>query len=171
MSVEESKTEKLRRTVNKELISMLNMRGESAVLMARYRHNVNIKPGQDPFLFGHILEILPEELHGNGSSIGYAEEAVYTALTLFAFAKNHGDGNIADAISRVEQNAGIIQRFRIAETSDNMDDLRYRMRGIVSLIASKGESFNYVEFAVELYNWQFDSIPQIRSWERRIIKR
>lgn len=168
---EESKKEKLRRSVNKELISLLNMHGEATALIARYRHNVSKKPGQDPFLFGHVLQILPEELHGHGPGIGYAEEAFYTALTLFAFAKNHGDGNIADAISRIAQNDGVLQRFRLAETSDNMDELRSRMRGIVSLIASKGESFNYVEFAVELYNWQFDSASQIRSWERRLSKR
>ncbi|MBR0417082.1 MAG: type I-E CRISPR-associated protein Cse2/CasB [Firmicutes bacterium] len=168
MSESETKTEKLKQAVNKELMFLSNTHGESASLVARYRHNLNKKVGEDPFIFGHILEILPEELYGNGDKAGRAEEAAYAALTLYAFAKNDGNGSIADAISRIEQNGGIIQRFHLAETADDIDELKYRMRGIVSLIASKGESFSYSELAAELYGWQYDPASQIRRWERKI---
>ena len=171
MSREKPKSDLLKQAVSKEVAFITNAHGTGANLAARYRHNVGKNPGDDPFLFGRLLEILPEELRGKGRNTDYAEEAAYSALTLFAYSKSNGTGSIADAISRVDGNAGLIQRFRLAEMAETIDEMRYRLRGVITLISSKGETFSYADLATDLYQWQFDHAAQIRRWERSLLER
>ena len=153
--------------VVKKEIDFLNLdNAESKQLASLYRHNVNKQLGEKPELYGRILQILPEEFRGDIC----AEYAVFIALTLASFAKNNGPNNIATAISKINQNENIIRRFRLAEISKNIDEMRIHLRRVVKIMSSEKTTLNYANLADDLYKWQKDKPKQIRMWERSLIQ-
>lgn len=166
MPDKKTKTQMLMQTVSKELSIINSQSGEGKRLASLYRHNVDKVQGENPELFGRIIQNLPEDLRGNG----FAEQTVYTALTLAAFAGNNGEATLGEAISRIEHNENLIKRFRSAETAKDISELRYKLRRVLKIISSKGQTVNYTILAAELYNWQYSKAAQIRKWERELIK-
>lgn len=163
---EKTKTQKLMQTVSKELAFINSQSGDGKRIASLYKHNVDKELGENPELFGRLIYNLPDELCGYGC----AEKAAYTALTLAAFAGNNGEPSIAEAISRVEHNENLIKRFRTAETAKDIGELRHKLRGVLKILASKGQTVNYTMLAAELYKWQFSNASQIRRWEMNLVK-
>ena len=164
MGEEKTKSQKLREIVSKELFFMTVPSSEASRVSSLYRHNVSRRIGENPELYGRLLQKLPVELHRNE-----AEQAAYTALTLAAFAGNHGSENMAKVIGNIPHNESLVKRFRRAETADDIDELRYLLRSVLKLVASQGRSVNYANLASDLYAWQYSKAKQIRRWERDIV--
>ena len=153
-------------TVSKELAFFQSQSGEAKRIASLYRHNVDREPGENPELFGRLMQKMPEELIGDG----YAELAAYTSLTLAAFAGNIGTTDIAKAIFRTKDNESLIRRFRNAEAAKDMSELRCKLRRVLKIMASRGQTVDYSVLAAELYRWQFSKAGQIRKWERKLVK-
>lgn len=166
MCDKKTKSQKLKDAVTTELYTMGISVAEARKTSSLYRHNVNRKLGENPELYGHLLQKLPPELHHDK-----AEQAAYVALTLSSFVGNNGAENLASAIAKIPNNTNIIKRFRMAEMSKDIDELRIRLRGVLKLVASNGQKVNYANLAVDLYHWQYSKAEQIRQWERTLINK
>ena len=58
--------------------------GVCRATLAQLRRGVGRTPGEIPDLWGILLQDMPEDMQGHGSTASYQEIAIYTALTLFA---------------------------------------------------------------------------------------
>lgn len=137
--------------------------------LAQLRRGVGKEPGEIPELWGMFLMNLPQELMGQNGRPSYAEAAIYTALTLFAFhQQGHGErmhaegeeNRIGRAARRLAHNAEeeerIRQKLSIAAKSDDMTELSYHLKTIVRLLANSDQKLDYVDLAKDLYWFQFE---------------
>lgn len=150
--------------------SLLNLKtAEAKRLNALIRHAAAQKPGENPEIWGWLISLLPDELQGKGTDVSYSEYAIYMALAMQAIGPSYVKGKtIAEAAA-----ASCLKRQKIAavETADNAEEMQVELRGLVKLLASKGEGFDYSRLAQDLFLWQIDRIKLARKWEREFIKK
>lgn len=137
--------------------------------LAYLRRGIGHVPGEIPMLWGSFLAGLPEELCSPGGEASYAEWAVYTALTLYAL---HQQGksdsmqvNDVSLGSAAQQLAGndekqqerIWRRLNLVAQADDIQELSYRLRQLVTLLKAAGIGLDYALLAADLYEYQFAS--------------
>lgn len=144
--------------------------GSSKAHLAQLRRGVGKLPGELPELWGAFLKDMPEELMGKGGEPSYAEQAVYTALTLFALHQQghsgpmYGDGE-EDRLGRAarrlvhneEDEEHIRMRLGVAAKSEDMAELSYHLKTIVRLLGNSDIKLDYVDLAKDLYWFQFEA--------------
>ena len=144
--------------------------GRKAAL-ANLRLGVGHKPGELPELWGEFLSQMPEEMYGF-SGPSQAENAVYTALTLFALHQQGHElpddpmycedvklGTAAarliigetDAESAFER---IRRKFNMVATASDTDELTHHLRGLVQLMRAKGIPLDYAGLAGDIFLYQ-----------------
>lgn len=142
--------------------------------MARLRRGIGHTPGELTELWSEFLLDMPEEFYGHGTAVSHAEWAIYTALTMFALHQQSksrdsepmhkpGDslGRAAgmliegkDDREREEARERIARRFYPVATAEDMTELSHHLRGLISLLRSKGIPMDYAQLAVDLYLFQ-----------------
>lgn len=142
----------------------------SKAYLAQLRRGIGKSPGELPELWGLFLKNMPEELMGKNGQPSYAEQAVYTALTLFALHQQghsepmnaEGEENRIGRAARklvesedVEEN--IRMKLSIAAKSDDMTELSYYLKTIVKLLGNHNVKLDYVSLAKDLYWFQFEN--------------
>ena len=161
------------KTVYKEaykMISKLSVESpEAKRLRAQFRHAAAMIPGENPMLWGWLLENLDPELQGKDGDISYAEYAIYITLSMFAIGPRNEDGRTiaeATAIAEIKRN-----RLVSAETATDMIEMQTALRGLIKLIDSKGYAFNYGKLAEDLLYWQINKTNIARKWEREYARK
>lgn len=148
----------------------------SKAYLAQLRRGVGKCPGELPELWGMFLKNMPEELMGKNGKPSYAEWAVYTALTLFAFhqqghsepmnmeGEEHRLGRaVRKLVHNEEDEENIRLKLSIAARADDMIELSYHLKTVVRLLGNSDIPLDYVELAQDLYWFQFDKyVDQIR---------
>lgn len=137
--------------------------------MAQLRRGVGHVPGELPALWGSFLAGLPEELRSLSGAPSRAEWAIYTALTLYAL---HQQGK-ADSIRAEDVSLGkaalrltggseedrqrIWRRLNLVAQADDMQEMSYRLRQLVTLLKAGGVGLDYALLAADLFEYQFEA--------------
>lgn len=157
----------------------------SKARLAQLRRGIGKKPGELPELWGMFLMDMPEELIGRNGRPSYAEQSVYTTLTLFALHQQghaelmhaEGDenrlGRAAQKLAHKDEEENIRRKLSIAAGSDDMTELSYHLKTIVKLLANSDIKLDYVDLAKDLYWFQFeDSMDRVRlKWGQDFYRR
>lgn len=156
---------------NKLFIIMSSDTSRTKAQLARLRHGLGKKPGDDPELWAALFEDLPEELESRGDAPSAVEIAVYAALTLYAVHQQgkdpitepmHEEGcRIGNAIAKLavkehDENAfeATRKRFNKVATSLDITELVWHLRGIVQLLRRESIPMDYAELTSDLYRYQ-----------------
>lgn len=136
--------------------------------LAHLRRGIGHVPGEIPMLWGSFLAGLPEELHSPSGKASHAEWAVYTALTLYALhqqgkndsmqVKDVSLGSAARCLAGNDDNQERIwRRLNLVAQADDIQEMSYRLRQLVTLLKAAGIGLDYAQLAADLYEYQFDS--------------
>ena len=141
----------------------------SKAQLAQLRRGIGKRPGEIPELWGMFLKSMPEELMGKNGEPSYTEWATYTTLTLFALHQQghsepmHAEGEenrLGRAVRRLIQNEedeeNVRLKLSIVARSDDMTEISYHLKTIVKLLRINDIRLDYVDFARDLYWFQFD---------------
>lgn len=139
--------------------------------LARLRKGIGHAPGELPDLWGEFLTDLPEEFCGCGTEISREEWAIYTALTVFALHQqgksresepmHRPDISVGSAAARLIESDDadgdrerVARRFYPVATAEDMTELSYKLRSLVTLLRAKGIPMDYARLAADLYRFQ-----------------
>jgi CRISPR system Cascade subunit CasB len=167
----ESKTSEIYRYVQQKIHYICSIPGDGPrkAILAKLRHGIGKKPGEDPELWGILLEGLPEKWLSNRGEPSPAEWAIYTSLTLFAL---HQQGNdpqcrsmqgqgvslgraVRGLVKDDEDEERILRRFRQVVGADSMPELTHYLRSMVQLLRQEDIPLDYGALANDLYQFQF----------------
>jgi CRISPR system Cascade subunit CasB len=155
--------------------------GGKKAALARLRRGVGKEAGTVPEIWQYVYEGLPDSLAGDTGKALYAQNAVHTALTLYAMhsqgmgnAHNENAGSLGDAaktlkMQRPDNEPGIKRRFDALATAKTPMEINNHARGIIQLLRQGKVMLNYADFAKDLYWLQSnrDSARQIlQRWGR-----
>jgi CRISPR system Cascade subunit CasB len=144
----------------------------SRALLAKLRRGIGKPPGALPEIWGITLADMPDEWTSRGSKPSRAENAVYTALTLYALHRqgkarsmNTEDKSMTFAsaaalLIRKDENRfdAVKRRFDAVATALEFTELAYHARGIVQLLKAEDINMNYPVFAQDLLFFQFPDL-------------
>jgi CRISPR system Cascade subunit CasB len=149
--------------------------------LAKLRRSVGKEAGSIPEIWQYVYEGIPDDLAGNANGASYAENAIHTALTLYAMHSqsigNAHDGK-AGSLGRAANNlqkknpeneAGIKRRFDALATAKTPTEISIHSRGIIQLLRQGKIMLDYAGFAKDLYYLQIgrDSAKNVlRGWGR-----
>jgi len=147
--------------------------------LANLRRGIGRKPGELPQIWNILFDEMPEDMYGKGDAPSSAEWAVYTALTLYALHQqsrdihtdNQNQPNISlggasarlvkclddreRAENRTDNRERIWKRLYAICTADSMQEISYRLRGLIQLLRAEGIALDYPQLAKDLYRYQF----------------
>lgn len=149
------------------------------------------EPGDDPRSWGLLFDGLPEELMARGGQPSKAENAIQSALVLFAHHQTSRSdymhrqgvsigtavGTLARARSRDEgADESTLRRFQTAAMGQTHASRARGLRQIVSMMNGDPHTsigFDYGQLASDLYTLQWpDRAPRVRlAWGRAIHRR
>ncbi len=137
---------------------------QSKQMRAQLRHASTMEPGENPAIWGWIINQTPEEKQGQKGNVSYWEYALYIGLAMNAIGpKEDQETTIAEATAK----AGIKrQKLAAVEGASDIKEFQIKLRSLVKLIGSKGIGFNYGEMTKDIVIWQADRIKIVRKWER-----
>ena len=168
--------DQIKQYVAQQLFRLEQQRSISAgrVALAQLRRGIGHEPGELPQLWGAFLSGLPEELQNSSSQPSREEWAIYTALTLYALHQQgrqdsvNSDGvSLGSAAAKLAANdearERIWRRLNLVAQSDDMIEMNYRLRQLITLLKAEGIGLDYVMLAADLYEYQFtDSVNRVR---------
>lgn len=137
--------------------------------LAQLRRGIGKAPGSIPELWSMTLEGLPESLLSKNGEPTYGEQAVHTALTLFALYQQGKElksqcvskegVSLGAAVRRLiqsdEDEQRIKRRFDAAITADSMEEFSHHLRGLIQLMKADGVALDYPMLAEDIYRFQF----------------
>ncbi|MCU9519966.1 type I-E CRISPR-associated protein Cse2/CasB [Corynebacterium sp. ES2794-CONJ1] len=154
--------------------------------LASWRRSASKTVGESPETWAVLAENFPESLVGRGQHPSAAEQAVFTALTLFAVhmqsktrpmhVKDNGLGTAMRTLARTNEadffESSLFRRFTSATQAQTVEAASYHLRTLVSLLRSKDIPLDYGRLARELYLFQFpDSRKAVQlGWARQIYR-
>lgn len=161
----------VRQYTQRQISRLDKQRGDSQgrAAMAHLRRGIGSKPGEQPMLWGSFLAGMPEELYSPSGEPSRAEWAVYTALTLYALhQQGRGDSVQAEGVSlgsaalrlagnSEEERERVWRRLNLVAQADDMQEMSYRLRQMVTLLKAGGVGLDYALLAADLFDYQFDS--------------
>ena len=146
--------------------SLPSLEPKHRAALAKLRRGVGGEPGELPEVWEITLANLPEELLGQNVEATWAEQAIHTALTLFAL---HQQGN-TELVSRknisfgtavrrlVQPDKGneqtIKRRFDAALTSKDFLEFSRHARSLIQIAKANDVYMDYPRFAKDLYFFQ-----------------
>ena len=128
----DDKQSQIKNSVYKMLGTISTDNAYARKISAFLRHSADQMPGEDPELFGWLMENIPEELQAYGGEVSKAEWAIFTALTLYPGGTAHSSSNIS--IADAAALAGIT-REKLVLIEIAGPHLPRRMWGFSSLMA------------------------------------
>lgn len=147
----------------------------SKAMLAKLRHSVGKKPESCPEVWDVLLDGLDERLLSSNGDLSFAEEAIFTALTLYAAHQqgkseqmDRGNDSFGGAIRKLVTSDGgnessVKRRFDAIITAKDAIELSYHARGLVQLLKAKDVPLDYGKFAADLYGFHFsDAKDKIR---------
>jgi CRISPR system Cascade subunit CasB len=147
--------------------------------LARLRRGVGKEAGTVPEIWQYVYEGFPDTLTRRADRMLYAENAIHTALTLYAMhAQGKGAVHDKDAGSlgkaannlkrkKPENEQGIKRRFDAIATAKTPAEVNVHARGIIQLLRQGDVKLDYAGFAKDLYLLQSgaDSAKDVlRKW-------
>jgi CRISPR system Cascade subunit CasB len=142
-------------------------------MLAKLRRGVGKKPSETPEIFEITVGGLPEALAGTGENASPAENALHTALTLYALHRQGAGGtrhidskdkSIGYAARRLVRADGgnedaIRRRFDTILTASDPAELAHHARGLVQLMRASDSPIylNWAQFAVDLFRFQSET--------------
>lgn len=164
--------------------------GEGKARLAQLRKGLGKIPGDEPNLFGILLQEMPESFLSNTGEPTKEEWACYIALTLYAKhqqGKNINDNNMNTfehvslgtamrllALKQGDNNAmkRIQKKYKSLGEALDIKALAYYLRGIISLLSNKTIKLNYALLAADLYEIQFEESKSkvILRWGQDLYK-
>ncbi|MDC7951642.1 type I-E CRISPR-associated protein Cse2/CasB [Methanomassiliicoccaceae archaeon COG_1] len=141
----------------------------SVAALARLRRGVGKNIEDVPDSWEIVLGNIPDNLLPRGSDPGRELKATYVALCLFAMHQQGEEKSVHDSgksfamaaraiIDSNNENA-VKRRFDSVITSEDLSELSNHARGLIQIMKASGRfiSFDYMRFAADLYDYQFDS--------------
>lgn len=159
--------------------------------LAALRHAGLTEPGDDPRSWGLLFEGLPDELMARGREPSKAENAIQSALVLFAHHQTSRSESMHRQDVSIGEAVGALARARSRDDGADESTLRRfqtaamgqthasRVRGLQQIIsmmngdAHTSIGFNYGQLASDLYTLQWpERAPRVRlAWGRAIHRR
>lgn len=157
---------------------------KTKALLANIRNSINKNISNNIETMSYIFSNLPEEFLGNSIKLSYEEEAIFTAIQLYAihqqgakssvlkldYEKDERRQNIGDALStlRGEDSESIDRRFNAMITSSNYKELKHHLRQLIKLLKAKSDvKVDYAKLAEDLYWFLLGKKDGIKlSWSR-----
>ncbi len=172
MSVQDSMAWRVEQLTDRKLDWLLNKAPDNTckATLAELRRGIGRRPGDIPALWSILLQDMPADMQGQSMKPSRQENAVYTALTLFAV-HQQGKTPRTEPMHLREQYFGcsvaklailqgedgkerIERRFSQAATADDMTEFAYHLRGLVQLLSAKGIAIDWAKLAGQLYEYQ-----------------
>lgn len=179
--------DELQRFIVAKVMSLYNQKsnGVSAATaqLAQLRRGVGKASLNHPELWGIILEKadgtegIPEQYRGKGDQPSSAENAAYTALTLFALHQqsqnqpmHDAEVSFGNAVGKLVGNTtnSMKKRFDSLLTAQTENARQHYLRSLITLLRSKSIAFNYGQFAVDYMYLQYASTRKnvLYKWNR-----
>jgi CRISPR system Cascade subunit CasB len=139
----------------------------SKAMLAKLRHCVGKEPESCPDVWDVLLDGLEEGLLSSNGVLTFAEEAIFTALTLYAVHQqgkseqmDRGTDSFGAAIRKLivpdgSNEASLKRRFDAIITAKDAPELAYYARGMVQMLRSEDIPLEYGKFAEDLYGFHF----------------
>lgn len=159
----------------KRKIETLTQRGESVARasLAKLRRGVGKPPWSIPALWGLVFADVPDKLSSDHARQIAEENAIYTAITLYALHQQSSDVKQSPmSISGISLGAAarklasardgdqwgegpVRRRFVDAAASDSTKEFAQHLRGFVQLLRAEGIPLDYPALAEDLYWFHF----------------
>ena len=144
--------------------------------LAVLRQDLAREPEQDQRILNLLMRGADRRLWGRRGEMSSTERAVYTAMTLYALHQQghdfqeermHQDGvtfgaairqyafTLVDADGEDARNR-MLTRLKNVLMASRIEDAAYHLRGIIQLLRSESVPLDYVSFAADLYDLQYD---------------
>jgi CRISPR system Cascade subunit CasB len=138
--------------------------------LARLRRGAGKTPAETPEIWDLTLANLPEKLQAAGDEDSFAEQAIHTALTLYALHRQGQNRSMSESGAKslgaaarglVSPDRGneqaIKRRFDAIITAKDLPELAHHARALVQLLraAAPPIRLDYPRFARDLYNYQY----------------
>lgn len=149
-----------------EQMSSVQNQSKSKAMLAKLRRGIGKKPGSIPELWGIVMDGFPDELMGRGDEASFAEQAVYTVLTLFALHQQGKEWCVSEenmvlgvAVRNLsnqdkDRESAIRRRFNAAATADSLVEFSHHLRGLVQIMKARNIKLDYPTLAYDLYRFQ-----------------
>ena len=144
--------------------------------LAVLRRGVGKRPDEAPEAWGIVFADAPAELYGQGQFVSKAEECVYLAMTLYAFASTGlhtlyaKNVSICGALSKLGyQEDSVKKYFYRLMTSHSFQELSFHMKQIISLCKSHDIGLDYGLLAKEVFQWYVSPESRkrvLRTWNQ-----
>ena len=157
----------------------------SKAALATLRRGIGKKPGDIPELLGYVLPTYAMATKRDLETM--VEQAVYTALILYAFHQQGSNECMSDvsndeneyqysfghAMRKLvncdkDKETAITRRFNTVLTSKDITALAVHLRSLISLLKNNGIKLDYGRFAADLFEFQQDDYRRkvILQWGR-----
>lgn len=131
-------------------------------VIATLRRSCSSDPGTDPAAFPYIEPRIAGLTNGRRA-------LVYLVAGLWAMTAKragHGQGiSLATAMKRAAKNPSVEQRF-VALLDADVDELRWRLRQALTLVASQRTAINWPQLLDDLLRWESPSRHIQTRWAR-----
>ena len=140
--------------------------------LAKLRRGVGVAPDDAPETWEITLADLPEELLSQDGRVSHAEQAIHTALTLFATHQQGKSGSVNQSnmsfgtmarkiVSPDKSNELTVKRrFDAAITSKDFSEFSRHARSLIKIAKANDVNLDYPRFAKDLF-WYQD--PEMRQ--------
>lgn len=147
--------------------------GNVSAQLAFLRKGIGHIPGELPEIYGLFLQDMPEDFWNDNGTITKEEWSCYIALTLYALHQQgnkislhnmHTDERISIArgmkilaVAMGDSNAEerMQKKLQALISSKDMREFSYHCKNIIQLLKSKNITINYVDFAKDIYDFQY----------------
>lgn len=161
---------------------------KTKALLANIRNSINKNMSDNIETMAYIFSNVPEEYLGNSGKLTYQEEAIFTAVLLYAihqqsnnnsvlkidYEKDERRQNIGDALStlRSDDSESIDKRFNAMITSSNFKELKHHLRQLIKILKAKSDAkVDYAKLADDLYWYLIGQKDKIKlQWSRSYYK-
>lgn len=182
----ESKKDSIHR-VTSAILNKINTTIETPrtkALLANIRNSINKNISNNIESMSYLFSNLPEEFLGNSIKLCYEEEAIITAIQLYAihqqgakysvlkldYEKDERRQNIGDALStlRGDDNESIDKRFNVMITSSSFKELKHHLRQLIKILKAKSDAkVDYAKLSEDLYWFLLGKKDGVKlSWSR-----
>jgi CRISPR system Cascade subunit CasB len=156
----------------------IQRRSPALAILAQLRRGVGKDVGALPELWQYTLDGLPGPSPREGAPPSWAEQAAYTALTLFALHQQsrreemHQPGqSLGTAVrvlqSRAASSEAVRRRFEALGTAETFSEIVHHARGLITQLRAEAIPLDYGMLAQDLFRLQTKSADRVRlQWGR-----
>lgn len=159
-----------------DAIESMETSGGDKALLASLRHSIGKSLSQSSDIWPILFRYMPTNYLSENGKETKGEKAICIALQMYALYRqgnsSHSSksiGNFGGSVNRIRNVAGddsLDKRMNMVLTSENIEELSYRLRQMIKLCKSRDNfSINFAKLADDLYWWMNGNEDRIRlSW-------